>query len=507
MINKTLCGYINYWSENRSNEVAIYEEDKEITYKQLAITVRSLQEFFLKNDVKGGDVVAIADTKTFMGVAQYLALFGIGVSAMPLSQEITSDKISKLLADVKVKGISINYNIINKYNNFNLNSCNFKNKFVWITNEEIKEFINMLSGNKQYDKFNFKFVDLIEYNDHFCYDSNEQKDVYYNVTSGSTGKPLVVSVGDNEIIKNSISVNSRYKLNHNDCYCSLFAADMHPHEIFARSIVSGSKMAIFNSNNIRSLENFIKDKKITQILATPIIYETLLGLIKDKNNLISVRHYLCGGEAVSYDLRDRFYSCIGKKLEPVWGSTETSGTAFYVPEDKLLDRKFILGIPLEGYEIKIQSDSNRLLIKGEACFNEYLNNKLVNVINDDGYYITSDVVSMEDGVIVYEGRSDSVIKFRGRKISLPYIEDELRQVEDIIDVCVVKLHESSVIGIAIVIKNNSIIKEVYNRILNTIGEGLQYRVYIVINIPRLSSGKVDRQKVINYMENEAKRDV
>ena len=91
-----------------------------------------------------------------------------------------------------------------------------------------------------------------------------------------------------------------------------------------------------------------------------------------------------------------------------YGSTETCGGCIYD------------GYPLEGVEVKIVED-NRLAIRGKTMAHSYLNTES-NFLDQDGWFVTSDMAHSSDSKVVIDGRIDDVVITGGENVSLANIE-------------------------------------------------------------------------------------
>lgn len=504
---QTLISYVNKWAITRGEQIAISDEENIITYKELKDIICKLQKFYLDYGLERGDIVGIACIKDYMLIAHYLALFGLGISIVPLPCEANLNELTKIILDIKPKYIIISSKtcIINQgiKHKIYIDGNNTSNSYII---NGITELISICESIK-YNKIVIKAdpVETFNFND-FIYDlENENEKQYFNLTSGSTANVKIANVSTSKIIANAIAVNDYFILNKNDNYCCMFSTDMHPHELFARSLIAGCGTILLKAKSIKNMNEYIVKKNITQIMAVPSIYNTLLDIGTDKKYWNNVKYILSSGEPTNYILRKNFYSITGKKIIPVWGSTETTGVVFYVPERKVLDSNNYIGIPFKGYQVKIDDNTSELLIKGKSCFDGYRNEKKDNLFTLDGYYKTKDIAEKdENNIYKFCGRTDDIVKINGRKINLALIKNKLESLQFVHNIEIVHTQTSkseNILGIFCVknekkILNDEIIRNQLNNILNT---PIRFEIINLESMPTLSSNKINRQALKNIL--------
>jgi len=151
--------------------------------------------------------------------------------------------------------------------------------------------------------------------------------------------------------------------------------------------------------------------KFPKVDFTAIVPTQLFRALNGDDNLLShlqgAKAVLVGGAALSSELRNQA-TALGINLVETYGSTETSGGCIYNGE------------PLSGVEVEFRSNA-QLAIKGSVIAHSYLNENLT-LLDENGWYLTSDFGSMVEGKVVIEGRIDDVIISGGENISLSAIE-------------------------------------------------------------------------------------
>ena len=183
---------------------------------------------------------------------------------------------------------------------------------------------------------------------------------------------------------------------------------------------------------------------------------------------------LVGGQAIDEKTAAKA-SQLGLNLVRSYGSAETAGGCCYD------------GIPLEGVGLRI-SPEGRIEVSGPTLAE--------GVAGADGWYSTSDLGEIVNGVLRVSGRANRVLNSGGLKVALDAIEEEVRAIGGVNDVAAIAVSDEQWGERAAVIYTGS--PEVADYIaadaLTQLGPAAKpVRVVRVDAIPRLSSGKTDYQ--------------
>ena len=156
--------------------------------------------------------------------------------------------------------------------------------------------------------------------------------------------------------------------------------------------------------NLLGYEGKFPKTDYTAIVPTQL-FRALNGDENLLNHLISAKAVLVGGAALTKELRSKAEE-VGITIVETYGSTETSGGCLYN------------GVPLDGVEVAIGSD-NRIALKGKVIAQD--------LVDEDGWYFTSDAGHFDDGKVVIDGRIDDIVITGGENISLSAIDRVLAQ--------------------------------------------------------------------------------
>jgi len=150
-----------------------------------------------------------------------------------------------------------------------------------------------------------------------------------------------------------------------------------------------------------------------------------------------LRYFVSGGAPLSMDTQD-FFEKIGFEVMQGYGLTETGPVLTVNPLHHA--RKKSVGKPIPQVKIKIDEDAeNEILAQGpNVMIGYYKNPAATEHMFRDGYLATGDLGYFDsDGYLYISGRAKNVIvRADGKKVFPEEIEERLKQIEFIKEVCV-----------------------------------------------------------------------
>jgi long-chain acyl-CoA synthetase len=188
---------------------------------------------------------------------------------------------------------------------------------------------------------------------------------------------------------------------------------------YAWSIKAGAEVAdlVMQGKTVPFL-NKLK-YRIARVLAIDNVRK-LIGL----NN---ARFAVTGAAPISPELV-KWYLSIGVPMLEVWGMTETTGAATGMPPTKI--KPGSIGTAANFCEVRIDKDTNEILVRGKSVFAGYLNQpeKTAETIDKDGWLHTGDVGSVdEEGYFKITDRmKDIIITAGGKNVTPSEFENELK---------------------------------------------------------------------------------
>ncbi|HEU4322319.1 MAG TPA: amino acid adenylation domain-containing protein, partial [Roseiflexaceae bacterium] len=287
---------------------------------------------------------------------------------------------------------------------------------------------------------------------------------YVIYTSGSTGRPKGVQVPHSGIVNRLLWMQEEYGLAAGDRVLQKtpFSFDVSVWEFFWPLLV-GAQLVLARPEGHKDsayLVELIQAEQITTLHFVPPMLRAFLEQ-PGVQGCRSLRRVICSGEALPYDLQERFFARLGAaELHNLYGPTEASVDVTYWACRRDDPRAVVpIGLPVANTQMYVLDGALRpvpvgsegeLYIGGVQLARGYLNRPdltaerfVPNPFGAGGWgrgagegsgtsnprlYRTGDLARyLPDGAIEYLGRIDQQVKIRGFRIELGEIEAVLAQ--------------------------------------------------------------------------------
>lgn len=348
-------------------------------------------------------------------------------------------------------------------------------------------------------------------------------------TSGTTSKPKGV-VTTHACIQAQIESLIDAWHWHDDDRIPLFLPLHHIHgiiNVMSCALWSGAKIETFPRFDTEAILSRVAENAFTVFMAVPTIYVKLINALEalpaEQRELIvqgfaNMRLMVSGSAALPASVHHKWTELTGKKLLERYGMTEI-GMALSNPYDGER-RPGAVGKPLPGVEIRLQSDSGKIVsedgiageiqVRGLNVFREYWNQtKATHESFVDGWFRTGDIAVVEDGYHRIMGRSSvDIIKSGGYKLSALEIEAALLDHPAIAECAVVGLPDEEwgeVVATVVVLKHNELLTI---DALHAWSKGclshykIPRRLLVVEKLPRNAMGKITKPAVARLFDSE-----
>ncbi|PMQ04698.1 Tyrocidine synthase 3 [Dyella sp. AD56] len=284
---------------------------------------------------------------------------------------------------------------------------------------------------------------------------------YVIYTSGSSGRPKGVMVHHRGIANHMCWLRQQYPMDVSDVLIQKtpFSFDASIWDFFS-ALICGARLLMAAPGrhfDVDYLTSLIISGGVTRLKLVPTLLRALLEHPRFAE-CTSLRAVFSGGEALSHELAQRFFSVLpGTTLYNHYGPTETSVNVTYgrcLPEDP--SGRAPIGWPIANTRIYIVDEEMRpipvgapgeMLIGGVQVARGYLNRpdlteeRFVPDPIDASLgrvYRTGDLCRwLADGSIEYLGRNDFQVKIRGFRIELGEIEAQFLSAPEVRDVVVI----------------------------------------------------------------------
>ena len=273
--------------------------------------------------------------------------------------------------------------------------------------------------------------------------------VYVIYTSGSTGRPKGTMNTHAGLFNRLLWMQTEYQLTDADRVLQKtpYSFDVSVWEFFW-PLISGARLVVAQPGghqDPRYLVNTIQEHQITTLHFVPSM---LQAFVDEKNveQCQSVRQVISSGEALPFELQERFFERLNAKLHNLYGPTEASiDVTAWECQPGVGARSVPIGQPIANTQIYLLDEmlqpvpigvAGELHIGGAGVGRGYLNRpdltaeKFIPDPYAEGQrlYKTGDLARYEaEGNLVFVGRADAQVKLRGFRIELGEIEAALRK--------------------------------------------------------------------------------
>jgi amino acid adenylation domain-containing protein len=354
---------------------------------------------------------------------------------------------------------------------------------------------------------------------------------YLLFTSGSTGEPKGVPISQSNVCSYLRHVCERYDLNEHDRFSQGFdlTFDLSVHDLFVCWGHGGCLFALPES--VLASASFIRKHRLTAWFSVPSVIGVLakVGLLQP-NCFPSLRHSFFCGEPLPASYAQLWQQAAPNSVvENLYGPTETTiAIAYYRWDQGRSPQECLNGIVPLGQIFQRQRcrilDHNRNIVRtgdhGELCLSGsqvspgYWNNPdktaeqfiRLKGEEEDRWYCTGDLVKQDEtGCLHYLGRIDHQVKLRGYRVELQEIEAVLRRAcatEEVVSVPW-PVRDGNAVGVTAFISGVKDLNR--NNVLTYCRKFLPdymvpREIHVLDLMPLNMNGKVDRQKLVNLLE-------
>ena len=404
------------------NNIALFFEDKKISYKELDDLSSSLAAYLLKYNIKHEDKIAIFLDKSIEMIVSILAILKVNAAFLPIDIEYPTDRIDYIMQDSKIK--------------------------LAITNRKLSSKITNLC-----ETINIDTINLSQMQDFYYKAKDVSSLAYIMYTSGSTGKPKGVMIEQKSILRLALKPNFiSFSGDERILQTGSIVFDACTFEIWA-ALLNGLKLYILKKEDLLNpifLGNYLEKNKITTLFLTSQLFNQLVDV--NPTMFHNVRDLITGGEVLSIKHLNRIMD-VNPNLQVIhaYGPTENTTFTTCFKIDKKYSSNVPIGYPLSGTTCYVVSKTGslqpigvpgELWTGGDGVSRGYLNK--AELTNDkfisnpfdktSKIYKTGDLVKWnKNGTIDFIGRIDNQVKIHGFRIELSEINNTILKFPNIKD--------------------------------------------------------------------------
>lgn len=396
MKERTIYGRFYSWVEKQSEAVAVSEDGRSVTYRELYAMANDIMAKFYSNEES---FIGIVMSHGIEMVAAMLAVLKSGAAYVPAEPSLPKERIDYMMRTAGARLV--------------------------ITDEFCR---NLPLSQPMPDRSTGKGVAYVLY------------------TSGTTGRPKGVVVENHSVVNYAEAFEHEFHTGPGDVMLqySICSFDIFVEEVFT-TLLNGATLAIpskeVHEGTIGDLMAFCERHGVTAISGFPYL---LADMNRHKCYPSKLRLLISGGDVI----RGAYVTWLKNQdfaIYNTYGPSETTVCATYYRVDNahpLDDGTYLIGKSIKGVEVKILDDSmnevpdgktGEICILGEGVSRGYLGNppEQANFVTlDDGtrMYRSGDLgYRMSDGNIAFLRRKDKQVMILGRRVEPEEVENVLNE--------------------------------------------------------------------------------
>ncbi|GAC1398976.1 MAG: hypothetical protein NVSMB49_08120 [Ktedonobacteraceae bacterium] len=408
--------------EQTPSAVAVIFEDQQLTYQELNRKANRLAHYLQQQGVGPEVLVGVCMERSMEMAIALLGVLKAGGAYVPLDPTYPQERLAFMLQDAHVPVLLTQTHLVDQ-----------------LPREDVK--LICLDADWHMPEQEENPV------------SSVQPDnlAYMIYTSGSTGRPKGVMNIHRGACNRLHSIQQAHSLTTEDRVLQKtpFSFDVSVWEFFW-PLFTGATLVIAKPGGHQDpayLASLIAEQKITALHFVPSMLQAFL-LEPRRQQCNSLKQVFCGGEALSYELQERFFSCFDAQLYNFYGPTEASiDVTYWHCRHESEQRVVPIGRPIANTQIYILDQAmhpvpvgvpGELYVGGVGVARGYFNRPeltaasfIPNPFSQEAgakLFKTGDLARYRvDGAIEFLGRIDHQVKVRGFRIELGEIEAVIGQ--------------------------------------------------------------------------------
>lgn len=410
--------------EKTPDAIAVIFEDQQLTYRQLNDRANQLARYLTERGVASETLVGVCVDRSLEMIVGLLGVLKAGGAYVPLDPTYPAERLAFILQDTQVPVVLTQAHLIDRLPEHSARVVCLDADWGKIAcNSTQNPSARAIATNLMY--------------------------VIY--TSGSTGKPKGVMITHAGIWNQLYWRQTTFPLTDGDRVLQSISFSFDPSvwQIFW-TLCFGAQLVLPSPGghkDIAYLVHLIAQRQITVMALVPSMLRVMLEQ-KGFDQCNCLKHIFCGGEALSIELVDQFFTKFGAEtqLHNVYGPTEASIDATYwTCQPNTTHQIAPIGRAIANAQIHILNDdlqpvaageAGELHISGAGLARGYLNRPDLTAekfipspfSSEAGarLYKTGDLARyLPDGMVEFLGRIDHQVKVRGFRIELGEIETAL----------------------------------------------------------------------------------
>ncbi|AFZ01578.1 non-ribosomal peptide synthetase [Calothrix sp. PCC 6303] len=547
---------INYLFEKQvnhtPNQIAVIDQNNQLTYQQLNETANQLAAILRQLGVCKGELIGILKDRDINFLVAILAIYKAGGAYVPIDTTYPAQRIEYMLSNSEVRFLLTDSTLLNLLADVS-DRCSQLKSIICVDEVTDKSIqLNLPQELAIYDRLSFSQLSP----ENIPAINDADTPAYMIYTSGSTGLPKGTLVRHDGAINHIYAQFDELELSSEFSFLQSApsSTDISVWQ-FLSPILIGGKTVIVDIETVaipQQLFQVLKSAKITVVELVPVLFGGLLEyayqLPPEERELPDLKVMMLSGESVSIQLVNKWLEIYPKiNIFNAYGPTEAADDITQFVVDKALpenQRTIPIGKPLANLNLYILDQQMQLLpigAPGEICVSgigvgagywknpertqlSFVDNPFPDTQKNlpanrrNLIYKTGDLGRwLPDGNIEFLGRIDHQVKIRGFRVELGEIEALLYQHQDVREAVVVVREEKSdqkiLVGYVVPqadftleeSKSHELIQQLRDLLEEQLpGHMRPHGIVLLEALPLSPSGKIDRRALpVPNFQNES----
>lgn len=277
---------------------------------------------------------------------------------------------------------------------------------------------------------------------------NTNEIAYIIFTSGSTGKPKGVPISRDNLANfinwiSNLAPLSQYKhinvLNQASFSFDLSVADIYYSLYNGHTLIGLSK---YSQEDYNEIFKIIKENNVNVGVMTPTFVKLcLLNKEFNEHNYPNLKCiYFCGEQLEVGVVKKLYLAFPNLKIINAYGPTEaTSAVSASLITKEMLNKDILPAGDMNNLATEIVIEDNEIVLKGKSVFSGYLEGYTGGHFKENNVncYKTGDIGYIEEEKLYCKGRKDNQVKYKGYRIELNDIENNIKRIKGVKECAVV----------------------------------------------------------------------
>lgn len=508
-MNYLIQHYIDDNFLQKKDSIAIAHGTRCMTYAEVDTLSKQFATYLHQNEIGQGTLVGILSNVLPEVICAMIGCLRQGVVYVPLNIHAPSEWLANIITKANIKHLIIEDSFIEKGRLLKA-ECGIESMLVIETNKAPQGFDTFQQIIPKLTPLDLKINSLADDLAYILY------------TSGSTGSPKGIMITHRNAYTFIGWMKKKFDVKATDKILSRapLQFDLSVFDIFS-TFYAGARLVIkpldFDEEP-NSIIDLIEKEQITIMYTVPSAYIRLLSKVELKGRCPSLQLVLYAGEPFPPNYLHQFMTALPHiQVSNIYGPTETNIVTYYdMVTPPSPNSPIPLGYSADDTEIIIVDEAlnplpvneiGEIMVRGGTVFAGYFNNPTLTkqrLIQSPFHQqptmccLTGDLGKIaSDGLIHYHGRKDNMVKTRGYRVEIDEVENAISSIDGVAQVTIIaKEHArySNLLYAFVIVKNsdlctNQLVELTANKLPSYM---VPYRFYIVEELPKTSTGKVDR---------------